>query len=540
MTVFHFGLIAVLQLSLCLGAFAQGSVVDLGYSQYQGTVDTGLGITNFLGIRYAAAPVGNLRWAAPQSPPTVSGVQQANTEPNECHQGGLGGSSTNPLSAKRDVTQSEDCLFLNVHVPGTTVNPAAGLPVVVWIHGGGYVSLSGDFYDGSKLVFQSQNSVISVVINYRLGLFGFLPGQAVKSGGAPNAGLLDQNFALQWVQQHVSIAYSCMNRPANPSMQITKFGGDPSKVTIWGQSAGAGSVLQHVVASGGNTQPQLFRAAMTSSTYMPPQYNYNDAIPEFLYNKVVSGAGCSSNSDTLSCLRNTDIGMLSSINNQIESNGFHGTATFVPVVDGSFIVERPTITLGQGKHNGEALYSITNMDEGSLFVDQSLTISTEQYISELFPNIQASQATSLAALYAGLGTNVQQSNAVMGEAIFVCPTYYLLKAFGNNAWKGEFAVSPSTHGSDIGYYFTNWTNPIVTSFSNSFLAMVKSENPNAIFNSADLGLVPSSWNSYANGNTEMIFNMTSAGALDVHTATTDSGLANRCAAWLSVAANTSQ
>ncbi|KAF8451115.1 Alpha/Beta hydrolase protein [Boletus edulis BED1] len=516
MGLLNVGLLTVFQLSLCLGVFAADPIVDLGYAQYQGVVNTQLNVTNFLGVRYAAAPVGNLRWAAPQAPPTVSGVQQATSEPNECYQAGLGSSSTNPLTAakKRDVSQSEDCLFLNVHVPGPTVNAVSsgGHPVVVWIHGGGYVGGSASGYDGSSLVFQSQNSAIVVVIQYRLGLFGFLPGAAVKSGGVLNAGLLDQNFALQWVQAHMS-----------------KFGGDPTKVTIWGQSAGAGSVLQHVVANGGNTQPALFTTALTSSTYLPPQYNYNDLC--FLLDEMLSlmlgQCSCSSSSDTLSCLRSADTGTLSNVNNQIESNGLYGTATFVPVVDGTFIIERPTVTLGKGKHNGEALYSVTNLNEGNQFVQKSLTMSASQYISQMFPNIKASEADSLAALYADFGTNVDQAIAGMSEAIFVCPTYYLMKAFGNNAWKGEFTVSPATHGSDIGYYFTTSTSQFAVAFSNSFLAMVTSGGPDNKYNPADD--LPSSWSNWASGDTEMVFNTTSDGSSDLYTLTTDSGLLNRCA-----------
>ncbi|KAF8451113.1 Alpha/Beta hydrolase protein [Boletus edulis BED1] len=525
MGLLNFGLLAVFHLSLCVRVLAADPIVDLGYSQYQGAVDTKLDVTNFLGVRYAAAPVGNLRWAAPQAPQTVSGVQLATSEPNECYQAGLGSASTSPFSStkKRDVSQSEDCLFLNVHVPGSTVNAVSsgGLPVVFWIHGGGYAGGSASGYDGSSLVFQSQNSAIVVVIQYRLGLFGFLPGAAVKSGGALNAGLLDQNFALQWVQAHIS-----------------KFGGDPTKVTIWGQSAGAGSVLQHIVANGGNTQPALFTTALTSSAGLASQYNYNDRIPELLYSQVVSGASCSSSSDTLSCLRSASVSTLSNVNNQIESSGFYATATFDPVVDGTFIIERPTVTLGKGKHNGQALYSVTNLNEGSQFVQQSLTMNASQYISALFPTIKASEADSLAALYADFGTNVDQAISVMSESIFVCPTYYLMKSFGNSAWKGEFAIQPATHGSDIGYYFTTSTSQIVTAFSNSFLAMVKSGGPDNKYNPADD--LPSSWSNWASGDTEMVFNTTSDGSPDLYTLTTDSGRLSRCAAWLNVAADTFQ
>ncbi|KAG1724378.1 Alpha/Beta hydrolase protein [Suillus paluster] len=177
------------------------------------------------------------------------------------------------------------------------VTPSGGLPVVVWIHGGGYISGAANLYNGAELIMKSKHGVITVVLQYRLGLFGFLAGEVVKDGG--------------WVQAYIS-----------------NFGGDPTRVTIWGQSAGAGSVLQHIFAHGGNTQPPLFKAAMTSSTYLPSQYNYNDRIPEMLYNMVVNGTNCSSSSDTLSCLRAADVNTLQTLNHNINLNGFFGTATF--------------------------------------------------------------------------------------------------------------------------------------------------------------------------------------------------------------------
>ncbi|KAG0695320.1 Alpha/Beta hydrolase protein [Suillus ampliporus] len=298
-------------------------IIDLGYAQYQGSVDTATNITSFLGIRYAAPPVGDLRWAVPQPPSTIYGVQQATTQPNQCYQAPLGSSLTNPFEGTsmrkravshstnsmkdtsmrtRVVSQSEDCLFLNVYTPGSEVvsNPSGGLPVVVWIHGGGYIRGAASLYNGADLVMESNHGVITVAIQYRLGLFGFLPGEAVKEGGALNVGLLDQHYALQWVQAHIG-----------------SFGGDPTKVTIWGESAGAGSVLQHVVAHGGNTQPPLFRSAMISSTGLLSQYNYNDRIPEMLYSEVVDGTNCSSSSDTLSCLRAADVNTLQTLNYDI-------------------------------------------------------------------------------------------------------------------------------------------------------------------------------------------------------------------------------
>ncbi|KAH7888217.1 Alpha/Beta hydrolase protein [Phlebopus sp. FC_14] len=506
-------------------------VVDLGYAQYQGSYNASSNTTSFLGIRYAAPPTGQLRWAAPSAPATMSGIQMATEQPSECYQAPAGIAAVNPLRNnsmwKRSVTTSEDCLFLNVYVPGGQILPltVGGLPVVVWIHGGGYIEGAASMYNGADLIVDSDHRVIVVVIQYRLGLFGFLPGEAVKQGGALNAGLLDQNYALQWVQSH-----------------IATFGGDPTQVTIWGESAGAGSVLQHLVAHGGNTQPPLFRAAMTSSTFLPSQYNYNDSIPELLYNEVLNGTGCGSDSDTLSCLRNADVSALQTVNYNINLAGFYGTFVFVPVVDGTFIIERPTVTIAKGRLNAEVLLAVTNVNEGTIFVNQSMTLNTSEYILQLFPKLQPWQAALALPLYEPLGTNVEQANLIMGESIFVCPTYYLLEAFRGKSWKGEFAVPPALHGYDVPYYFTSFGTPynnsqFITAFSNGFMALAVSLNPNAKYNASD---ITPTWDQWDSGHTEMIFNKTVAGVPDIYAYPTDDAVLDRCRYWHSVAAWTAQ
>ncbi|KZP16273.1 alpha beta-hydrolase [Athelia psychrophila] len=563
--------LALQALALPSTVFRDASIaptVILDYATYQGSTDTAKNITSFLGVRYAAPPTGSLRFQSPRKPATVAGVQNATALPPQCYQTGVGIALTNPLLplvTKRedaDVATSEDCLFLDVVVPN--FGSVSGLPVVVWIHGGGYVAGSASAQSQTDLTVDSGNQAIVVLIQYRLGVFGtgFLPGPEVKANGALNAGLravsllllnmrLDQNMALEWMQSHIS-----------------KFGGDPTKVTIWGQSgepepipsplvdlsqqritAGAGSVLQHIVANGGRTNPPLFRAAITSSTFLPPQYPGDGVIPAALYNEVASHAGCANATNTFTCLVGLDAAKLGALGNTTVVDSFFGTSAFVPVVDGKFIVERPTQTLKKGKLNGNVLLSMTNTFEGSIFVDANPPVTNiTEYAQNLFPLLTPAQTTTVAKEYAKysstLPTVEDQAIAIMGEAIFICPTYYLLQAFKGTAYKGEFAISPGSHGEDLAYYFfsqgpTYDNAAFIASFSSAFLDTAISLNPNNHTNPASITPPWKPWNSVS-GGAEMLFNETAAGAPDIRGVGTDAGLLARCAFWESITANTAQ
>ncbi|KAK0211802.1 Alpha/Beta hydrolase protein [Armillaria fumosa] len=480
-------------------------VIDLGYARYRGTFDlAGSNNTQFLGIRFAAPPTGSLRWQAPRTPGFVAGIQNATAEPPRCLQGGTGQGPTNPFpSSKRDalsVADSEDCLFLNVYIPGQ-LGSRKNLPVVIWIHGGGY-DVGGangfipgpDLYNGNDLIRDSGDKVIVVVIQYRLGLFGFLAGASVKAHGALNAGLLDQQFAFQWVQEHVSCHFSC----------IVKFGGDLGRVTIWGQSAGAGSVIQQVIANDGNTFPPLFRAAITSSSFLPSQYAFNDVVPEFLFNTVVA--------------RTKQV-----INIDLCGNGFFGTFVFVLVVDGNFIKQRPTVALREGKVNGEVLMSVTNTNEGALFVDASTagTVQVPEYLTQLFPNLSAQNRDVAVAKYSGLGTPIEQVTAIMGELSNI---------------QGQFAIPPAGHGDDVPYYFPSMNANGVPPFNNtafdkafteSFLAFVVFLDPNDTFEPT----ITPTWNRYSfqeGRQVEIRFNKTESGDPAVLSFTTPEDLLDRC------------
>jgi len=235
-------------------------------------------------------------------------------------------------------------------------------------------------------------------------------------------------------------------------------------------------------------------------------------------------------------LRAVDVNSLQSANLGICASGFFGTFVFVPVVDGSFITERPTELLKAGKVNGGGLLSVTNTFEGNIFVDQNTlaTVEVADYVSQLFPNFGRQEIDAAAAQYAGLGSNIFQVNAIMGESIFICPTYFLLRAFDGRGYKGEFAAPPALHASDVPFYFPESANINITtfgkSFSESFLNFVLTLNTTLKWDPSDVTPTWELWN----GINEMLFNVTEAGAPDIRSVRTSSALLERCEFWESV------
>jgi para-nitrobenzyl esterase len=225
----------------------------------------------FAGIPYAAPPVGPLRWRAPQPPIPWQGVRDASKFGARCVQ-----DTTSDPDFGRSI--SEDCLTLNVWAPSSRA--AERLPVMVWIHGGAFVNGSGDIYDARRMV--SRGDIIVVTVNYRLGALGFLAHPALgDNGDVGNYGLADQQAALRWVRDN-----------------IANFGGDPSKVTIAGESAGAMSVCDHLVAPG---SAGLFRAAVIQSG--PCQAQGDRSTAERVSIDYAGAAGCADPDTAADCLR---------------------------------------------------------------------------------------------------------------------------------------------------------------------------------------------------------------------------------------------
>ncbi|KAF2826271.1 alpha/beta-hydrolase [Ophiobolus disseminans] len=433
--------------------------VDLGYSVYSGTFDAVNNINAFKGIRYAAPPVGKLRWAAPQSPAkNRTATIAATSNPPFCPQTGAG-AATPPAYGFVSAIGNEDCLFLNVYAPANAKN----LPVFFWIHGGGHNLFSITGLDPTEIMKQNNNGFVSVIIQYRLGAFGFLGGKDVKDDGVLNAGLLDQNFALKWVQANVG-----------------KFGGDPNKVTIAGESSGGASVLYQAMAYGGKQKENLFNNVITASPWFPEQYKYDDDIIEKRYNAFASAAGCSKSKDTLSCLRTQNSTTVQLASQKVSEASAFGSFAFLPVTDGTFIKERASKQLLSGAVKGKRVLSGNMANEGVPLADPSTRSLADfrSYISTTFPLFSAADRAALEKTYAYPGDtqavnpsaprfstngvtgptalnqsefgtgNQQRVFNVFAEYAFDCPSYWAAGAF-DQGWKYQFSAPPSYHGYDL-------------------------------------------------------------------------------------------
>ena len=234
------------------------------------------GVNTFLGIPYAAPPVGDLRWRPP-APAVRHALLDTVQFGNRCAQIETFGVFATP-------SFEEDCLYLNVFAPGN-ITPEDKRPVMVWIHGGGHFNGASDDYDASKLV--KDGDTVVVTFNYRLNVFGFLAHPALDAEGHPfaNYGILDQQAALRWIRQN-----------------IRAFGGDPDNVTLFGESAGGQSTMANMVSPA--ARGLFHRAIVESGPLISPLVaGWNKDLPaaEDFGRRFAAAVGCSDQS--AQCLR---------------------------------------------------------------------------------------------------------------------------------------------------------------------------------------------------------------------------------------------
>eukprot|EP00463_Aulacantha_scolymantha_P004346 TRINITY_DN544_c0_g1_i1.p1 TRINITY_DN544_c0_g1~~TRINITY_DN544_c0_g1_i1.p1 ORF type:complete len:439 (-),score=76.21 TRINITY_DN544_c0_g1_i1:415-1668(-) len=232
---------------------------------------------------------------------------------------------------------SEDCLFLNVAAPVNGLNSSSQkLPVMFWIHGGGYMTGESNDYPLDALVAQSKLSVITVTINYRLNVFGFLGSADIQKrtsdGSAGNFGIQDQRLAMSWVRDHIGA-----------------FGGDGADITIFGESAGGNSVINHLAQK--QSFPLYTKAIVESGAYSKGAQSLANA--ETKYSAVLRAASCTN----LNCLLSRDSKTILKA-----SSGGLG-----PVIDGVSLSAAPTDLIAQGAQNKVPVIIGSNRDEDAFF-----------------------------------------------------------------------------------------------------------------------------------------------------------------------------
>ncbi|KAL8403872.1 hypothetical protein RB594_008934 [Gaeumannomyces avenae] len=343
-------------------------------------------VESFKGIPFADAPVGNLRFRPPQRLSRQLGTYDATTlVPASCPQmfistesgdalfNALGKLANLPLI--QTITKvSEDCLNINVQRP-VGVKAGDKLPVLFWIFGGGFELGGTAMYDGGPLI---QNGIdvgqpfIFVAVNYRVGGFGFMPGAEIMAEGSSNAGLLDQRMGLEWTADN-----------------IAAFGGDPDRVTIWGESAGAISVFDQMALYGGNItykSKPLFRAGIMNSGSLVPADPMDCPKGKAVYAQVVRSAGCSAARDTLACLRALPLDRFLPAANSVPGLLSYSSValSYLPRPDGRVLPASPDVLLASGRYAAVPMINGDQEDEGTLFsLFQSNVTSSDRLVTYL-------------------------------------------------------------------------------------------------------------------------------------------------------------
>ncbi|KAK8191888.1 putative carboxylesterase [Phyllosticta capitalensis] len=452
-------------------------LVTLSYGRFQGKYNVTYNITHFRKIPFGASTAGTNRFRAPQPPLPLpqDAIYDTDQDFSNCPQPPANG--------------SEDCLYLGLYSrpwDGTTKRP-----VVLVFYGGGFIQGGASFTlppPAYPILNEStSNDFVVVYSNYRVNSFGFLPGKAVKEAKDAdlNVGLLDQLAALRWVKRWIGL-----------------FGGDSARVTVWGSSAGGGSVVAQVLAQAGReedlqTNPTLlFHHALASSPFWPKTYAYNDAEAELLYSQLVDLSGCASSANTLACLKAADLQLLRNASKTISDLNKNTTSSFnwAPVIDGE-VLRGPLSGLVPGALAlaGLAAWAMYNTHEGESFVPAYLSNDTQnaqpndpvlrEWLRGYLPRFDEAQLAEVEELYplslvdggteaetAGqelddldtLNSTRARAGRVYRDSVLTCPGFWMAQAAvakdgeegdrEDKALVGEYAIPPAKHSNDVVYW----------------------------------------------------------------------------------------
>jgi para-nitrobenzyl esterase len=437
------------------------SVVQIDTGRISGTTQSG--VSSYKGIPYAAPPVGNLRWRPPQPVASWTGTRPADKVGPLCKQ--IINTGDNGVGPPPD---SEDCLNLDVYTPAKAGK--AKLPVMFWIHGGGYVNGSGtaNLYNGTELARQG---VVLVSINYRLGRFGFFahPALTKESPDGPlgNYAFMDQIAALQWVKRNIAV-----------------FGGDPTNVTIFGESAGGGSVINLMISPAAQG---LFHKAISESGIARIDFPYlnreNDSGMPSAEDKGLLFAA------KMGVTATNDVAALRAIPaEQIIAAGDPESAAEGPMIDGKILTSRADVAFAR---HAESRIPFLLGSNASEFPPPHSKHREREFM--MFP---AGQGAQLLAAY---GSPDAYNTNIVSDVLFTEPAHYMSRTHSEVApvFLYRFSVlseqapkdlKAAPHASDRQYVFrTLSTSPWPTgpmdekqaaSISAYWVAFAKTGDPN--------------------------------------------------------------
>ncbi|KAJ7875186.1 alpha/beta-hydrolase [Mycena leptocephala] len=407
---------------------------------FTGLKDPTNGIIYFRGVRYADPPVGEPRWRAAVSPPTT-------------HLGNFGASCIATIQTAMTSTTSEDCLFGNIYLPSSTTQNSK-LPVLIFFHDRWRIPGGSSHNQPPENIIQpSSQLLIFATFDYRLGQFGFLGGTPVHDNGTLNARLMDQKAALVWVQKYIS-----------------KFGGDPTRVGIWGQSAGV-----HLIGDGGANGNKLFHQAMGDSPSLSFLPRYSDTYVEGLFRQFAVHSGCTSTASAIiTCLRAAPTTTLILAGSKTLGNRTSSLFPFGPIEDGSYIQTLPVEAFRAGKFARVPVLFGSNTDEGahwsaSLPNSAANTSSPDanettvyNFIAEQFSTFtHASFQTAITQFYPLADYNGSfslQGQQMYGEMRYICSAVLITGAaqkFGLKAYRYHWDNPrlSSDHGAELNAFF---------------------------------------------------------------------------------------
>ncbi len=343
------------------------------------------GVDKFLGIPYAEPPVGELRWHPPHPVSFLEGIRDATQFASSCPQ-------RLSIPGPSDRSMKEDCLYLNIYRPSVSLlhDP---YPVMVWIHGGSNISGSGSDYDPEKMV--RDNKIIVVTINYRLGVFGFLPiptKEAHEGNESGNFGLMDQQAALSWVRDNIAF-----------------FGGDPSKVTVAGESAGAFDICAQLASPKAHG---LFQQAIMQS-FECKQHNKERAV--LAASAVVHGVGCDQSTDVASCMLAQSTRSLLKAGKDVQYSAY---------VDGDVLPLQPEDAIASGNWNNVPILLGSNNGESGTIVFGSLKLQELKQGMNQLSEMQywpLTQDTYISILNSVLGDNASAVEAEYTSSSYPSP-----------------------------------------------------------------------------------------------------------------------